>query len=143
MNSIEREDRSLASFREARGEIRLTVGKLLEREGIPPDRTDVWIRERLFGRVSRLLLAAGGVFGFDYGIPEQELVRDFAEATCTEDVIDSLHEYGKTRGRLTLFGHFVRPDRGKSLKFYWGIRRRAAKSCSPGATPRAAESPEE
>jgi hypothetical protein len=113
-----------------REEARPTVSELLARDGVPQSQTEGWIRTRLFSPLARFCLVLGGSLGLDYGVPESGLVDDFSQARCTDDVIDSMHQYYKMRGRNSLWGRLLCPKQDFILKHYWRIRRRTGRLSS-------------
>lgn len=118
------------ALEKTRDEARPTVSELLARDGVPRSQAEGWIRTRLFSPVSRFCLVLGGSLGFDYGVPEHELVDDFSQARCTDDVIDSMHQYYKMRCENSVWSRLVRPNRDSVLKLYWRIRGRTDRLAS-------------
>lgn len=128
MPKVENADRKNPSSPDVRREIRSNVEQLLAFDGIPREQADLWIRVRLFGRFSRCVQAAVSALGIDHCIPELQLVRDFSEARCTEDVIDALHQHQKMRVLGTLIGGLMRPNHSRVLRTYWRLRYRVEKA---------------
>ena len=128
MTRVDNAERKNPSPPDVGREIRPTVEQLLGFEGITREQADLWIRVSLFGRFSLCVQAAVSALGIDYCIPEMQLVRDFSEARCTEDVINGLHQYRKMRVPGTLIGGLMRPHHGSVLRTYWRLRYRAEKA---------------
>jgi hypothetical protein len=120
------------SLGKSRVEVRPTVAELLVQEGVPLSQVEGWIRRRLFSPLSRFCQVAGGSLGLDYGVPEHELVDDFSRARCTDDVIDSLHQYYKIRCSDSFLGRLLRPNKNSVLKQYWRIRSRTDRLAPAG-----------
>jgi hypothetical protein len=117
------------------------VEELLALEGVPHSQVERWIWRRLFSPLSRFCQIAGGFLGLDHGLPEHELVDDFSRARCTDDVIDSLHQYYKMRCADSFLGRLLRPNRKSVLKQYWRIRSRT--ECLSPVVPQLLAQPKE
>lgn len=102
---------------------RPTVMELLALKGIPAHRAERWIKRNLFNVVARRYQDLRSGLGSRRGLPEHEMIRDFARAQCTEDVIDCLHQYQKMRGEPGFWTNLVGAHHGKVLKVYWRLRR--------------------
>lgn len=100
-----------------------TVVELLALKGIPADQAELWIRRELFNVVARCFQDLWSGLGAQQGLHEHELIRDFARCQCTEDVIDSLHQYQKMRGEPGIWRNLLGAHHGKVLKVYWRLRR--------------------
>lgn len=101
-----------------------TVAELLERQGVGSGMADAWIRHQIFHPLSRFWQAVACRAGFDYCVPEHDLVHDFAQARCTDDIVDALHQYQKMRGMGSASGwaSLIRPTSARVLRAYWRLR---------------------
>ena len=124
-------DRAPALHRRALRPTAPTVAEILERQGVQRRMAKAWIRRRLFNPVSRFWQLVAGRFGLDHCVPEHELVSDFFQARCTDDVVDGLHQYMKMRGATAGWSRLIHPSSAKVLRVYGRLRRRVGHSQVP------------
>jgi hypothetical protein len=117
-------DRPEARIGEVEGEGRPNLLDLLAVDGIPQSCAQGWIRRRVFRFPSRFIQTIGGLVGLDCFRLEDELVEDIAQARCTPDVVDALHQHRKMRSAQFVYWRIHCPNEDDTLKHYWRLRAR-------------------